>query len=841
MYRHRSILSSKKDGIRPTHYSLLVIHYLVVLCLFLVAGVANAQPLVVGKLVSAKDKQPVMFANIAMMRSSDSTFLRGTVSDEKGAFTLDNDTIAVFIRISAIGYETTYLPITFTRYGGPTGVGKFDVGTVIMNEGAMTLDAVQITADRPLYSVDGEKRYYNVSDDASIQTGTASDALQNAPGVEVDAEGNVTLDGKSVTVWINDRPSHLDGEALKQYVKMLPANSIERIEVMKNPSAKYGGGGPVVNIVTSRKMLQNSFFSFGANGSTKPSVSPWISYVYSNEKFNISAYVSYSGSNSPSSSHGGGMMLDENNDTARTWTYESASQSRSHYIWASLNASYEFDSMNSISGWFGAYPSFYKSFDSSMMKRTDIERIGGIRLPSNYDNRSGSDSRSLSAGGYGGIDYVHRFDNEGHQLSVSFNGNFFSYNSRGTSFDTYFHQPQMSYSDSTRYSSFSGSGSLGLDYTFPYSKKGEIEAGVSFDLDGGNSTNLRDTLLLSGLYDRDWLRSDISHTPGYGFSGYLSWRRKVGEHFTFKLGGRLSYNHSTIAHQYAPQFDTAVGSLRFSPSLHLSYSTESMHNFSFSYRMSNADPTASNLCRFVSYGIESLSTGNPFLGPSYDHNADLSWDKYFTKFGSVGLSASYQADIDEINTISDARYVPFFGRVVQYSQPFNNADGRRFSFNANCMYRPNGFFNLRIYAGLTDDWYSVLVRPDQPRVEDRLLSFSIRGRLWAKLWNKLEVFTNFHYSTPAHSWSKLEIDHESKSISLGMSADFFDRRLSLYLNANDIFNWSDWASHSINPYNSSNNEFKWKSRYITFGATLRLGKMELEGCAKTGPTEGDGK
>ena len=86
--------------------------------------------------------------------------------------------------------------------------------------------------------MDGEKNMYNTKEDASIQTGTASDALQNAPGVEVDAEGNITLRGvSSVEIWVNDRPSHMNEEALKQYIKQLPANAIERIEVIANPSA----------------------------------------------------------------------------------------------------------------------------------------------------------------------------------------------------------------------------------------------------------------------------------------------------------------------------------------------------------------------------------------------------------------------------------------------------------------------------------------------------------------------------------------------------------------------------------------------------------------------------
>ena len=274
----------------------------------ILGGSVSAQQLVTG-ILKGKDGQPVMYANVAMLRADDSTFIRGTVTDQQGIYTLKNDTVATILRYSAMGYATLFNAVPNTRDGGPTGLGKIDMGTTTLSEGAMLLDVVKIVSEKPMYAVEGEKDLYNVSEDASIQTGNASDALQNAPGVEVDVEGNVTLNGSSVTVWINDRPSHLEGEALKQYIKTLPANSIDRIEVIRNPSARYGGSGPVVNIVTNQKMLKNSFISFGANGSSRPSISPWLSYVYSNEKFHISAYVSYNGSNISRNSTTSGTML----------------------------------------------------------------------------------------------------------------------------------------------------------------------------------------------------------------------------------------------------------------------------------------------------------------------------------------------------------------------------------------------------------------------------------------------------------------------------------------------------------------------------------------------------
>ncbi|MBQ9865062.1 MAG: outer membrane beta-barrel protein [Bacteroidales bacterium] len=798
-----------------------------------ITGMSNAQYVVTGQLLSAKDKQPIPFANIAMMRASDSTFLRGVITDDKGVFNINNDTIATVLRISAMGYETQFLAVPNTRDGGPTGLGKIDMGSIVMHEGAMLLDVVKITEKRPLYTVDGEKDLYNVAEDASIQTGNASDALQNAPGVEVDVEGNVTLNGQSVEVWINDRPSHLEGEALKQYIKMLPANSIDRIEVMKNPSARYGGGSPVVNIVTNQRMLKNSFVSLGANGSSRPSISPWLSYVYSNEKFNISAYVSYSSSHSENTRKGGGSMFDEDSVLSREWDYLTTGSSHNHYVWANLNASYQFDSMNSISGWFGTYPNYSTDKSDGQMSRTEY-----LFNPGNYNNTTVGSSNNMNYGGYGGIDFTHKFNNEGHQMSVNFNGNFWGYNGDSKKECTYPFQPQMNYNEYTQHKMFDGSGSLGVDYSLPYSKNGEIEAGIEFGMEADNDYYRRDTFdYAQHLFFSDYLMSDTMHTPGRNLDGYLTWRRKWGD-FTLKLGGRGRYVYVKDWHEGLPQYDVETHNFTFSPSVNMSYRTKDMHNFSLSYRMNTIKPTAGMLTSYEKYGVESLSTGNPLLEPSYTHNADLSWNKYFSKFGSVGANASYRAKYNEINSINDARYVDFFGRVVDYRMPFNCSDARRFSLNANCMYRPTAFFNVRLNMGLTDDWYSVIVRTNEPPVVDRKVSFDIRGKVWAKLWNKLEVFVSGYYNSPGHGWSTLSVSHERKGIDLGMGADFFDRKLSLYFNASDIFNWNVWGSTNINPYNTTTSDVKYNSRYVTFGVTLRFGKMELESRAQTGAREG---
>lgn len=272
----------------------------------------NAQPFVVrGTLKDSANNNSIGYANCVLLRNTDSTFAYGVTTGENGEFVFKNvDAGNYLLRISMIGYASYWREVQVQRI--------VNLGTIRLKQSSTSLKTLTVTGERPIYSVDGEKAIYNPTEDPSVQTGTMSDLLQNAPGVEVDAEGNITLRGTSeVEIWINDRPSHMNEEALKQYIKQLPANSIERVDVITNPSARYSSKGAVINIVTNHKIKRNELLCVGVNGTTLPSISPWVSYVWANEKMDFNFYLNGNYSRHDGTSDGTTTLLDGNGDTSR--------------------------------------------------------------------------------------------------------------------------------------------------------------------------------------------------------------------------------------------------------------------------------------------------------------------------------------------------------------------------------------------------------------------------------------------------------------------------------------------------------------------------------------------
>lgn len=699
--------------------------------------------------------------------------------------------------------------------------------SILLSPSAKALEEVKITSERPLYAVDGEKQLYNTAEDPSIQTGTASDALQNAPGVEVDAEGNISLHGsQSVEVWINDRPSHLSGEALRQYIKTLPASAIHRIEVITNPSARYGGGGPVVNIVTTAKVNRNEFLSFGANANLRPQVSPWLSYVYANKKLSINAYLEYDYSHTWNDQQSVVTMLTPEGDTSSVRSYTSHSDYHRHGSYFYLGGHYEFDTQRTLAFWVGAYPSTYRSKSTS-----DNSWQEYLYSPGDYGYRSISTSSIPQCGYYGGLDYTRRFNDKGKRLWLRAYSNGFGYRTEGEQWRHYNQQEELNFDiRDLAVSNSWGRTHLESGYTLPFAEDWEWEAGAYVAYDFPISyCYTSDSLMPDGTTHRDLLRSYGYTGTAFGYEAYTTLQRRVGN-FTAKMGLRAGENF--FKNTYSSAADTILTTARWFvpvPSLHLSYRTAYMHNFSLSYTHRMSTPRASQLTEFVEYNIESYSQGNPNLLPSHTHNLEVGWNKYFEGFGNVGAEAYYYSNTNEISDMTDVTYSPVYGREVQYTQPVNIGNSHTGGFSLNATYRPTAMLNVRLSAHLFNQGYHLQFRPDE-WYDESLWCGRARLNIWAKIRGKVQLFGTFNYAT--RRLSLMQYNAPVFTADAGVSADFFKRRLSVYLNVKDIFasNVNQWEN--ANPYLVTTGIASSSSRYISLGLTFRFGKLELENQAR---------
>ena len=797
-----------------------------------------AQHTITGTLVDGSNNERLMFVNIGLLRTAETAFIAGAESNEKGDFKLQNIPNGQYLlQITAIGYE---------NYKNILDVAEdMNLGIIKMNQGSLRLDEIVITEKKPLFANEGEKTLYNVSEDPSIQTGTASDALQNAPGVEVDVEGNITLRGvSSVEIWINGKPSHLNEENLKTYIQQLPANAIKTIEVITNPSARYASksDGGIINIVTNAKVQKNQFISFGARGSSRPDISPWVSYVYANDKLSFNLYLNGNYRYNKNKSNGYSYSFKDNDDhtaldTTTTTHYNGENKENSYGGGLFMNLQYNIDTMNNISVWMGGFPN-WSGRDGWEDYYRDEYNASGIERNHYYTS---TDSDNSFKGFNGGLEYQHLFNTKGHNITFSLNGGYWGGSDNSTNKRTYYYPFSDSIQRLTGYRNNNSFGDFNydanIDYNIPYIENGEIGLGISYSHNPDTYHIVYDTLIDATNYDKDNLRTLDRVSWNDGFDAYVTLQHKFGN-FVIKPGIRMEFEDvhcnmdGYMVDHHSKQY------LNWRPSIHMSYRTKSMHNFKFNYSRRITNPNARYLTNFVEYEQESLDLGNMNLKSVYTNSVEAGWTKYFNKFGSVGLSAYYRDSDGSINSVTEnVLDTVFFHRWVRATKPYNVDNSYNLGFEANVMYRPTGFFNVRVYANVYDSYYSTMF--NGKKVESDMWSYSLRVNVWAKLWNKLEVHASGYYRSATQS---LYAEREpSYAINCGLRADFFDKKMSVHLNVNDIFDWNKWDNNTSNPYYISYSSFRFNSRSISAGVTFRFGKMELERRAREGGEDTGGE
>ena len=760
--------------------------------------------------------EPVMFTNCVLLRQADSAFANGTTSDLDGVFSLSGIKQGDYIlRITAVGHEAWWQDITIDR--------DTNLGVIEIADNATLLHEVKITASRPLYSADGEKVFYNVSDDPSVQSGNATDALQNAPGVEVDAEGNIKYrGGAEVSIWINDKPSHLKAEGLKQYLKSLPAGTLQRIEVIAHPSAKYHTQNCVINIVTTAKVKRNELLCLGLNANSRPQVGPWVDYVWANEKVRFNLFVSgdydrYSGDASSDS-----RLLAPDSSLSSIIATKGHSKNRTLNGNFGVDFDYYLDSATTLNFWLWATASHDSTATDSRTERTEfINPIGRYFYNETLRNGNGLTDAAF------GVMLEKKLDTLGGMLFFDYTGTLTRTRSFSGDLRTYDSLTALNFDRRLISRNPSQWHGITADIALPYNKHGEVDFGLMASL-APERKNVDATV--DGLTDS--LRSYAYTNGTYELSVYIGAQHHFG---SLTLSASVSFDKAwyNLLYLGADSGNVRKHYFTVSPNFHASYTTGSMHNFTFSYTHYVAPPSAAQLTRFTVYGYDSYSTGDPALRKGYADNLELGWERYFDHLGSIGLSAWYNSDRDHTGTLTDVAYCDRFGRIVAFTKTANIGTARQGGIGLNATLRPLDFMNIRFYANLFDDYYRVQYRPGMWQ-ESEMLCYSLRLNFWTKIlehtstswFEGLQLFANAVYRSRTQT-PLAEVDPYF-AFDCGVSTDLFDRRLSLFLNVNDLFGTVHTGGSSVNPYNPSVRESTTESRYVSFGLTWRLGRTEME-------------
>ena len=759
---------------------------------------------VTGKVFDFDSKHAIEYANIVLLSPFDSSLVNGTITDENGLFEITGIKPGkYFLDVRFIGYKTENFNVEITQTDN-----LLDLGEIFIRPNALELNDVVVQADRSPVTYQIDKKVIDVDKIQTVMSGNASDVLRNIPSVTVDIEGNVSLRGSAnFTVLIDGRPSILSAQdALQQ----IPASSIQNIEIITNPSAKYDpeGTAGIINIL----MKKNE--NLGLSGVINANVGL-------NEKYGGDFLFQYRTSNLTYL-----LGMDYN-----TRTFPGTSISENQYI-SSSSTSYL--NSNGSSEWirlgFGIRGGFEFNFSENDFINFTARygtREGGQNSNLNYSQWSTLSSDILfyqnntdrsRDGKYGGTNftYIHKFGAKGHEIKSEFN---FRYNEGDESTLTESRNGDviLEGKETTEYGP-SRDFEIKLDYTLPFTGERRLEAGYEAELDNSNENN--------GLYLYDSLSNQYLNQPQFSNSVnyidnyqalYTTYRDQFGN-FGIQGGLRTEYSFRTIT-LLDPNDEYKIERWDYFPTLHTSYKFTELTQVIASYSRRIQRPRGWELEPFYTWtDANNVRIGNPDLLPelidSYEAGIQTFIGDVSFSFELYHRVTNYK--IDHIRSVYPDDENVTLNTVLNIGKDFSTGSEMMMIFD------PLEFWNLNFMANVYN--YRIEgVLYDEPFNRESL-NWSTRLNNMFRLGVNTQVQLNVNYNSPGVSsqgtWEGFF------TTDLSIKQDLFERLLSLTLQVRDLFGTAKHEFSSSGPDFYAYNYFERESPMVILNARINLNNFK---------------
>jgi outer membrane receptor protein involved in Fe transport len=763
-----------------------------------------------GKVFEKGNKIAVEYATVSFKNSA-SNQLYGAMTDAKGLFTFELPVGDYTGVIELMSYKKVTIPQK--KYTENTFLGAFSLEADISQ-----LQDVVIIAEKSTVEIKLDKRVYNVGRDMMVKGGTVSDVLDNVPSVTVDTEGNVALRGnENVKILIDGKPSGLAGINVADALKLLPADAVEKVEVITNPSARYDaeGGGGIINIVL-RKGKSN-----GVNGSIILSAGDPESYGVSstlNKKgtnFNLFSNFGYNYRNNPGNSLTDAEYFNSNGTTSRFINERRTNERLSE----GYNANFGIDlNLSKSLTWTNAL-----TFRESNGKNPDnvfFYNFDAFRNPTFVRNRL-NDAKSDEFSIEYSSNFTKKFKTDGHQLTVDVAVSQNRENEFATIYDQILGTPTSLFSETTDNKQSQQRNLLQTDYVLPIGKDGRFEAGYR----GSFQENL----------------TEFEITPASAYSNTLEYNEYVNAFYTqygskinkfsYFLGLRFEDSNIDVNSLTSNNYNNKRYN-NFFPSATVNYEVSDKSSLSLSYSKRINRPRGRFLNPFSTYSSNiNVFQGNPDIDPSLTDAIDLG---FLTKWDKLTFSTSAYINVtnDSFQFIRKESGQFVEGVPVIISTPINLAKEYRAGFEFNLNYTPykwwrlNGNFNLFRNETQGDFKYVNFQNVNVVQNFDNIaLTWTSRVNSKINLPYKIDWQTNVSYEAPQTNAQGKRLG--VYGVNLAFSKDVLKDKGTIAFNVSDLFNSRKrLIETNIENVVNSYSEMQWRVRQITLSFTYRFNKQK---------------
>jgi len=749
---------------------------------------------------------------VTLMTEKDS-ILKVTYTDQDGSFMFNSISEGKYkINASILGFENLQKTIEVSGVNN-----QIKLETLILSINALLIDAVTITAKTPYIERKIDRTVVNVDALIANAGSNALEALERAPGISLDQNGNIKLKGKSgVTVFIDDKPTYIAGAELENYLKSLPASSIKQIEIMPNPPAKYeaAGNSGVINIITKRTK------TYGFNGNTVISLQQGR-YTRSNNSLNlnfnknkVSLYANINGGFRNSFQDLNINRYYKNQQNIRTSSFSQNSFIVKDGQSGNVKLGLDYFISDKTTLGFSA-----KGLLSNAGDQTD--NMAFVRdAENNTLNRVLADNNTKNTFNNGTFNvYIKQLlDTLG--TVITFDADYVKYISGSDQlFNNFIYNNAdvLTYADiingeiPSEISIFAAK----TDYTKPLNATSKIEVGLKSAFTQTDNQAIY-TNTIDGVTLPDYGLSNKFLYDEWIHAGYINYNKKLGK-IDLQLGLRAETTKlkgRQLGNEVQPDTSFTRTYTNLFPTFYASYQADSLGNqvwgFSFGRRIDrpffqDLNPFISPLDKFTFYG------GNPSLLPTYANNFSLT----HTYKNRVNTSFNYSLTTDGINETLEIR------EGIYYSRPGNISTNHTLSLSVDATTDITKWYRLNTYIELGHQIFESKLYTEQLDTSGTYFAANVTNSFQlGKGWNadiRGDYQSNIVYA-------QLLIKSFG-TLNLGVQKKILNDKGSLKLSINDIL-YTRRADGIIN--NLKDTDADWNSRLDTRSATIafsyRFGK-----------------
>ncbi len=772
-----------------------------------------------GKVLEQGTNYPLEYATVSFIDASGKT-VTGGITDLDGNFNIEVPSGTYTVKYEFISYKSVEKPNQNLQ-------NDVTLPTTYLALDSESLDEVVVRAETTEVQIRLDKKVYNIGKDLTTSGATVSDALSNVPSVTVDVDGAISLRGnENVRILINGKPSAIAGFGSTDALRQLPADAIERVEVITSPSARYDAEGTagILNIILRKEK------TLGLNGSVQVNLGvPLSSGLSTNinlrtDKFNIFNTTGIRYNESPGSAFFQTQYLNPN--ASNPLVIEDRDYDRLNRGFnTNLGIEYYLTDTSSLTA--SGFLRLGDDEDTTTNLTQEFDAANTLSVLRSRIETETEEDTSLQFS----LNYVNNFDDDGHKLTIDLQAEDdeeteVSFIDEFNTFPTNENLPAELITQLENQNEYL----IQADYVRPIGENAQFEAGYRGNFEKTTTDYLlTEQLAAGGAFVRNDSLSNVFTYEENVNALYSQYGNKFGK-FSFLLGlrfedtqlkGEVTGEDITSNDDFNVNFDNSYTGLF--PTVNLVYELNEKENVTLGYNRRINRPRGFFINPFPSRSSEAnVFQGNPSLRPAFANAFDLGYLKRWKKL-TLTTSVYYQQETDAFERVSeDTGQVTPNGVPIIRTIPFNLSTNERYGFEAGVLYNPakwlrlNGSFNF--FGFRTEGVFNNVDYGTENT------SWFARGSSKITLPSKIDWQTTAFYRGPRN-----DAQSETEgllSINLAFSKDIMDDNATIGFNVSDLLNSRKRVTRTETPSFISDSEFQWRERQFNLSFTYRFNEKK---------------